>query len=155
MTNPLTNPMTNPWMSWWSPFPDLTKLMQNISPQTSWFSPTYEVNFAGNREIEADVVSNVASYGTQLSALTKAVLELAKKQQRAQTSRGCASWQARSTSASKSTRAAWKTICAPSSTICRNPIRPGSKSSCAPIPSRIDRPTPSDRDRTWIAPAGL
>lgn len=78
MTNPLTNPMTNPWMSWWSPFPDLTKLMQNISPQTSWFSPTYEVNFAGNREIETDVVSNVASYGTQLSALTKAVLELAK-----------------------------------------------------------------------------
>ena len=78
MTNPLTNPMTNPWMSWWSPFPDLTKLMQNISPQTNWFSPTYEVNFAGNREIEADVVSNVASYGTQLGALTKAVLELAK-----------------------------------------------------------------------------
>ena len=74
----MTNPLTNPWMSWWSPFPDLTKLMQNISPQTSWFSPTYEVTFAGNREIEADVVSNVASYGTQLGALTKAVLELAK-----------------------------------------------------------------------------
>ncbi len=70
--------MTNPWLPWWSPFPDLTKLMQNISPQTSWFSPTYEVNFAGNREIEADVVSNVASYGTQLSALIKAVKEIGK-----------------------------------------------------------------------------
>lgn len=70
--------MTNPWLPWWSPFPDLTKLMQNISPQTSWFSPTYEVNFAGNREIETDVVSNVASYGTQLSALIKAVKEIGK-----------------------------------------------------------------------------
>lgn len=71
--------MTNPWLPWWSPFPDLTKLMQNIAPQTSWFSPTYEINFAGNREIEADIVSNVASYGTQLGALIKAILEIGKK----------------------------------------------------------------------------
>lgn len=70
--------MTNPWLPWWSPFPDLSKLVQTIAPQTSWFSPTYEVNFAGNREIEADVVANVASYGTQLSALIKAVKEIGK-----------------------------------------------------------------------------
>ncbi len=68
--------MNNPWMSWWSAFPQLTDLSQNISPNTSWFSPTVEYNFAGNRAVEADVVSNVASYGRQLGILTDAVLEL-------------------------------------------------------------------------------
>lgn len=60
----------------WTPFPSLSDLMQNIS--TNWFSPTVEYNFAGNRAIEADIVSNVASYGRQLGALTEAVLEIAK-----------------------------------------------------------------------------
>ena len=66
------------WPQMWSPFPNLTELMQNISPYTNWFSPTVEYNFAGNRAVEADVVSNVASYGRQLGALTKAVLEVSK-----------------------------------------------------------------------------
>ena len=66
--------MTN--LTPWTPFPSLTDLMQNIS--TNWFSPTVEYNFAGNRAIEADIVSNVASYGRQLGVLTEAVLEIAK-----------------------------------------------------------------------------
>ena len=63
-------------MTPWTPFPSLSDLMQNIS--TNWFSPTVEYNFAGNRAVEADVVSNVASYGRQLGAITDAVLEIAK-----------------------------------------------------------------------------
>jgi hypothetical protein len=35
------------------------------------------MNFAGDRRIEADVVSNIASYGKQLSILTDALLALA------------------------------------------------------------------------------
>jgi hypothetical protein len=36
-----------------------------------------EVNFAGNADIERDVVARVASYGKQLGILTEAVLALA------------------------------------------------------------------------------
>jgi len=68
----------NNWPAMWSAFPNLGELMQNISPYTNWFSPTVEYNFAGNREVEADVVANVASYGRQLGALTAAVLEVSK-----------------------------------------------------------------------------
>ena len=68
----------NNWPTMWSAFPNLGELMQNIQPYTNWFSPTIEYNFAGNREVEADVVANVASYGRQLGALTAAVLEISK-----------------------------------------------------------------------------
>lgn len=69
----------NTQMPSWNPFAEVTKFMQNIAPQTTWFPTTYEVNFAGNRAVESDVVANVASYGRQLGALTDAVLELAGK----------------------------------------------------------------------------
>ncbi|MCW5746606.1 MAG: hypothetical protein KIT36_10450 [Alphaproteobacteria bacterium] len=49
---------------------------QAIAPLTNLFSPTVELNFAGNRRIEGDVVCNVASYGKQLGILTDAVLAL-------------------------------------------------------------------------------
>lgn len=39
---------------------------QDINPVTSWLSPQVAFNFAGKREVEADVVSNIASYGKQL-----------------------------------------------------------------------------------------
>ena len=70
--------------SWWPMWPGFGKLplsgdvAQAIAPLTNWFSPTIEMNFAGDRRIEADVVSNVASYGKQLGMLTDAVLALSK-----------------------------------------------------------------------------
>lgn len=45
----------------------------------NWFSPTFEVDLAGNRAIEAEVVEKVASYGKQLGILTEALLEVAGK----------------------------------------------------------------------------
>jgi hypothetical protein len=68
----------NPLLTWWDAFAKLPwsgDVSQVISPRTNW--SMLEVNFAGDRRIEADLVSNVASYGKQLGALTKAVLELA------------------------------------------------------------------------------
>jgi hypothetical protein len=68
----------NPLLTWWDAFAELPwsgDVSQVISPRTNW--SMLEVNFAGDRRIEADLVSNVASYGKQLGALTKAVLELA------------------------------------------------------------------------------
>lgn len=50
---------------------------QDINPITSWLSPQIEFNFAGKREVEADVVSNIASYGAQLGTIIPALLELA------------------------------------------------------------------------------
>jgi hypothetical protein len=50
---------------------------QDINPVTSWLSPQVEFNFAGKREVEADVVSNIASYGKQLGTIIPALLELA------------------------------------------------------------------------------
>ncbi len=66
----------NNWLEMWSPFPNLSSLRQNIAPATAWFSPTIEYNFAGNRQIESDIIANTASYGRQLGRLTAAVLEL-------------------------------------------------------------------------------
>lgn len=51
---------------------------QDNSPITSWLSPQFEFNFSGNRRIEAEVISEAASYGKQLGILTEAVLELAE-----------------------------------------------------------------------------
>jgi hypothetical protein len=70
----------NPWLfPWWGllkgPFSgDVT---QDISPVTSWLSPQFEFNFAGNRRIESEVMADVASYGKQLGILSEAVLEIA------------------------------------------------------------------------------
>lgn len=71
--------------AWW-PFyfnPDVFRLPfsgnveQDISPLTNWFSPQVELNFSGNKNIEAAVISEVASYGKQLGILNDAVLALA------------------------------------------------------------------------------
>ncbi len=50
---------------------------QSISPVTSWFSPNYEINFAGDKSMEQKIVADVASYGTQLNRITEALLVLA------------------------------------------------------------------------------
>lgn len=54
---------------------------QDINPVTSWLSPQVEFNFAGKREVETDVVSNIASYGKQLGTIIPALLELAGETQ--------------------------------------------------------------------------
>lgn len=75
-----SKPWLNPWVSpWWNVFkaPLSGNVTQDINPVTSWLSPTFEFNFAGNRQTESRVVSEVASYGTQLGKLSEAVLELA------------------------------------------------------------------------------
>jgi hypothetical protein len=54
---------------------------QDINPITSWLSPQVEFNFAGKREVETDVVSNIASYGKQLGTIIPALLELAGETQ--------------------------------------------------------------------------
>ncbi len=69
----------NPWEMWNSALARLPfggDLSQSIAPLTNWFSPNVEVNFAGNRRIEGDIVTNVASYGKQLGLLTEAVVAL-------------------------------------------------------------------------------
>ncbi len=69
-----------PWLPWFTPFAKLPlsgNLSQAISPLTNWFSPTIEFDIAGDRQIEADVVANVASYGKQLGVLSNAILALA------------------------------------------------------------------------------
>jgi len=70
-------PWLLPWVGWFKA-PLSGNVMQDISPITSWFSPQLEVNFAGDRKVEGQVVSEVASYGKQLGLLTEAVLELAE-----------------------------------------------------------------------------
>lgn len=68
------------WLFPWSGFfrsPLSGDVNQDYKPVTTWFSPQLEVNFAGDREIETEVVSGVASYGKQLGTLIDAVLELA------------------------------------------------------------------------------
>ncbi len=70
----------NSWLfPWWGFFkgPLSGDVTQDIAPITSWLSPQFEFNFAGNRRIEAKVVADVASYGKQLGILSEALLELA------------------------------------------------------------------------------
>ena len=69
----------NPWEIWSAALARLPfggDVTQSIAPLTNWFSPNVEVNFAGNRRIEGDIVTNVASYGKQLGLLTEAVVAL-------------------------------------------------------------------------------
>ena len=67
----------NPWLTpyYWFKSPLSGDVTQDISP--NWFSPTVEVNYAGDKNIEAKVISEVASYGKQLGILSEAVLALA------------------------------------------------------------------------------
>ncbi len=70
----------NPWLfPWWGFFkgPLSGDVTQDIAPITSWLSPQFEFNFAGNRRVEEKIVADVASYGKQLGILSEAVLELA------------------------------------------------------------------------------
>jgi hypothetical protein len=57
--------------------PTLGNLVQPISPVTSWFSPTIEVDYKGDPAIEREVVTSVAGYGSQLGTLVDAVVESA------------------------------------------------------------------------------
>jgi len=70
-----------PWLfPWWGLLkaPWSGDVTQDIAPDTRWLSPKFELNFSGNRKIEAEVVAQVASYGKQLGALSEAVLEIAQ-----------------------------------------------------------------------------
>ncbi len=68
------------WDYWFNLFrsPLSGNVEQNYHPVTSWWSPQFEFNFAGDQHIEAQVVSNIASYGRQLGMITEAVLALAE-----------------------------------------------------------------------------
>jgi len=71
----------NPWLfPWWGLLkaPWSGDVTQDIAADTRWLSPQFELNFSGNRKIEAEVVAEVASYGKQLGALSEAVLEIAQ-----------------------------------------------------------------------------
>ena len=69
-----------PWLPSWPAFTKLPlsgNVSQAISPLANWFSPSIEFDIAGDRQIAADVVTNVASYGKQLGVLTDAILAVA------------------------------------------------------------------------------
>jgi hypothetical protein len=65
-----------PWWGW-ARWPFSGNVTQRIAPVTSWFSPQIEFDFAGDEQIEAEVIAKVTSYGDQLGVLSHAVLELA------------------------------------------------------------------------------
>lgn len=70
------NEWMNPW--WWILKSPLSgDLEQSIAPVTQWWSPQLEFNIAGDRQLEAKIIAEIASYGSQLGTLTDAVLELA------------------------------------------------------------------------------
>lgn len=50
---------------------------QDYHPWTNWFSPNIEVDLAGNKDIEDDVVTKVASYGKQLGLMMDVLVPLA------------------------------------------------------------------------------
>jgi hypothetical protein len=68
-----TPPFTWPFGSMFGLAPN--QLAQSILP--GWSFSGVNVNYAGNPEIEKDVVEKVASYGKQLGIITDAVLALA------------------------------------------------------------------------------
>lgn len=69
----------NPWFPWQGLYkwPLSGDVIQDIAPSTSWLSPQFEINFAGDRQVETKVVADVASYGKQLGILSEALLEVA------------------------------------------------------------------------------
>jgi hypothetical protein len=60
--------------SWPFPFPWLD---QTINPITTWFSPQYTLNYAGDRALEEKITADIASYGKQLGLITEALLHTA------------------------------------------------------------------------------
>lgn len=52
---------------------------QDYHPDTSWFSPTVNVEMAGHQKIERDVVTNTASYGKQIGLMMDILVVLAEK----------------------------------------------------------------------------
>jgi uncharacterized protein (UPF0335 family) len=70
------NPFLQPWLKFMEGM-NYGDLNQAIAPVTTWFSPQYEFNFAGNPRLEKKIVADGASYGKQLGILSEAVLELA------------------------------------------------------------------------------
>jgi len=70
------NPWFQPWVGMYK-WPLSGNVTQDISPVSSWLSPQFEFNFAGNHQIESEVVSDVASYGKQIGLMSEALLEIA------------------------------------------------------------------------------
>ena len=70
------NPWLFPWLGMFKS-PLSGDVTQDISPITRLLSPQFEFNFAGDRNIESEVVAEVASYGKQLGILSDALIELA------------------------------------------------------------------------------
>lgn len=52
----------------------LRDMNQNINP--SWFSPSLNVNLAGNAAVEEKVVTEVASYGRQIGWLNELIVAI-------------------------------------------------------------------------------
>lgn len=69
--------MNNLFKMWQFPFANYD---QTINPVTTWFSPQYSLHIKGDAAIEAEVQTQVASFGSQLGALIDAVVELAGDQ---------------------------------------------------------------------------
>jgi hypothetical protein len=61
----------------WLKLPGSGDVWQKVTNVTDWFSPKFEMNFAGDPGIEEEVNKTVASYGRQLGILTEAVIALA------------------------------------------------------------------------------
>lgn len=73
----------DPWQLWqlWSTItrmPLSGDVWQDYRPVTTWFSPRIDL-YAGNQQIESEVVGNVASFGRQLGILCDALLEVSQK----------------------------------------------------------------------------
>ena len=62
---------------WNFPFPFQGSASNTQSILPGFMAPSYTFNIAGDEKLEARIVSDVASYGTQLDKVMEAVLELA------------------------------------------------------------------------------
>ncbi len=51
---------------------------QGFNALANLLSPHFAFNFAGNADIEKDVVANIASYGNQLGLISKVLLEISE-----------------------------------------------------------------------------
>lgn len=72
--------MSTPWDAMFMPLSGPVtqgfKMMENLfSPQYDY---DYQINFAGDRKLEQQVVSHIASYGAQLGGVIPLVLELSR-----------------------------------------------------------------------------
>lgn len=69
--------MNNLLKMWQFPFANYD---QTINPITTWFSPQYALHIKGNAAVEAEIQTQVASFGSQLGTLIDALVELAGEQ---------------------------------------------------------------------------